>query len=74
MQPEKSRLSALTLAALGIVYDDIGTSPLYSAKENFGLRKSLSPGFAQLRGCNCARPGDAEGQSESIRLVPACSA
>ena len=32
MQPEKSRLSALTLAALGIVYGDIGTSPLYTVK------------------------------------------
>jgi KUP system potassium uptake protein len=30
----KSR-SALTLAALGIVYGDIGTSPLYAAKETF---------------------------------------
>ena len=35
MQPEKSRLSALTLAALGIVYGDIGTSPLYTVKEIF---------------------------------------
>lgn len=35
MQPEKSRLSALALAALGIVYGDIGTSPLYTVKEIF---------------------------------------
>ncbi|MGI9045756.1 MAG: KUP/HAK/KT family potassium transporter, partial [Burkholderiales bacterium] len=27
--------SALTLAALGVVYGDIGTSPLYAAKETF---------------------------------------
>jgi KUP system potassium uptake protein len=26
---QKSRLTALTLAAIGIVYGDIGTSPLY---------------------------------------------
>ena len=26
---------ALTLAALGIVYGDIGTSPLYAAKQTF---------------------------------------
>ena len=36
MQPEKSRLSALALAALGVVYGDIGTSPLYAVKEVFG--------------------------------------
>ena len=33
---EKKRLATLTLAALGIVYGDIGTSPLYSIKEVFG--------------------------------------
>ncbi len=31
-----SRLPALTLAALGVVYGDIGTSPLYTMKEVFG--------------------------------------
>lgn len=34
--PERTRLKALTLGALGIVYGDIGTSPLYSIKEVFG--------------------------------------
>lgn len=33
---DKKRLATLTLAALGIVYGDIGTSPLYSIKEVFG--------------------------------------
>ena len=33
---DKKRLATLTLAALGIVYGDIGTSPLYSVKEVFG--------------------------------------
>ena len=28
-------LAPLTLAALGVVYGDIGTSPLYAAKETF---------------------------------------
>ena len=28
-------LAALTLGALGVVYGDIGTSPLYAAKETF---------------------------------------
>ena len=31
----KEPISSLTLAALGIVYGDIGTSPLYAAKETF---------------------------------------
>ena len=34
MQPSRS-LAPLTLAALGIVYGDIGTSPLYTLKESF---------------------------------------
>jgi len=33
--PGKSRTAALTLAALGVVYGDIGTSPLYTIKEIF---------------------------------------
>lgn len=32
----KNRLAALSLAALGVVYGDIGTSPLYALKEVFG--------------------------------------
>jgi len=32
----KTRLRALALAALGVVYGDIGTSPLYALKEVFG--------------------------------------
>jgi KUP system potassium uptake protein len=36
MQPAKSRQSVLALAALGVVYGDIGTSPLYAVKEIFG--------------------------------------
>ncbi|MBS1161903.1 MAG: potassium transporter [Proteobacteria bacterium] len=34
--PDNKRQLTLTLAALGIVYGDIGTSPLYSIKEVFG--------------------------------------
>ncbi|PKO46089.1 MAG: potassium transporter Kup [Betaproteobacteria bacterium HGW-Betaproteobacteria-22] len=33
----KNKLSALTLAALGVVYGDIGTSPLYTIKEVFSV-------------------------------------
>jgi KUP system potassium uptake protein len=32
----EGRLAALSLAALGVVYGDIGTSPLYAIKEVFG--------------------------------------
>ena len=31
----KQGLAALTLAAIGVVYGDIGTSPLYTVKEIF---------------------------------------
>jgi len=33
---QNGRLASLTLAALGVVYGDIGTSPLYALKEVFG--------------------------------------
>ena len=32
----KTPLATLTLAAMGVVYGDIGTSPLYAFKEAFG--------------------------------------
>ncbi|WP_313077572.1 potassium transporter Kup [Melaminivora sp.] len=35
-QTDRSRLPALTLGALGVVYGDIGTSVLYTLKEVFG--------------------------------------
>ena len=35
MQTTKSSLAALTLSAIGVVYGDIGTSPLYAFKEVF---------------------------------------
>ncbi|WP_394787710.1 potassium transporter Kup [Rhodoferax sp.] len=37
MQSSKSSLPALTLGAIGVVYGDIGTSPLYAFKEVFAL-------------------------------------
>ena len=33
--PLDKPLAGLTLAAIGVVYGDIGTSPLYAAKETF---------------------------------------
>lgn len=38
-----SRLGPLTLAAIGVVYGDIGTSPLYTIKECFGEATALKP-------------------------------
>jgi len=35
-QPTGRRLAALALGAIGVVYGDIGTSPLYTMKEVFG--------------------------------------
>ena len=35
MKTQKSSLAALTLGAIGVVYGDIGTSPLYAFKEVF---------------------------------------
>lgn len=37
----KSSLPALTLTALGIVFGDIGTSPLYAFKEAFGAKHGI---------------------------------
>ncbi len=34
-QPSRPRVLGLSLGALGIVYGDIGTSPLYAMRESF---------------------------------------
>jgi KUP system potassium uptake protein len=49
-QPQKSSLAALTLAAVGIVYGDIGTSPLYTMKEVFSKEHGLILNPANLLG------------------------
>jgi KUP system potassium uptake protein len=41
--PRASTLSYLTLGALGVVYGDIGTSPLYSLRECFHGLHAVSP-------------------------------
>ncbi len=41
--PRGRRLAGLSLAALGVVYGDIGTSPLYALRESFLHRVSSSP-------------------------------
>jgi len=41
--PRRREIAALSLAALGVVYGDIGTSPLYAIKECFAPHHGLSP-------------------------------
>ena len=41
--PRGRRLAVLMLTALGVVYGDIGTSPLYTLKEAFGHAHGLTP-------------------------------
>lgn len=48
--PSGRRLSLLTLAALGVVYGDIGTSPLYAMKEAFGPSHGLQPNAVNVYG------------------------
>ncbi|MEO7494591.1 MAG: potassium transporter Kup [Massilia sp.] len=49
-QHKKSSLAALTLAAVGIVYGDIGTSPLYTLKTIFDPEHGLALNGANLIG------------------------
>lgn len=49
-QHTKSSLAALTLAAVGIVYGDIGTSPLYTMKEVFSKEHGLQLTEANIFG------------------------
>ena len=46
----KSSLSALIIGALGVVYGDIGTSPLYALKETFAKSTGLQPVPEQVIG------------------------
>src|SRR5450755_3441511 len=48
--PGRSRVSTLTLAALGVVYGDIGTSPLYAVKEVFNPSHGIPFSAANVLG------------------------
>src|SRR6202171_3376978 len=48
--PRRSRVSTLTLAALGVVYGDIGTSPLYAVKEVFNPSHGIPFSTANVLG------------------------
>jgi KUP system potassium uptake protein len=54
-QAPKGNMSALALSALGIVFGDIGTSPLYTFKTVLGTAEMPSdPAWARSRWC-CGR-------------------
>ena len=48
--PRGRRLAVLTLSALGVVYGDIGTSPLYTLKECFSAEHGLTPNALNVFG------------------------
>jgi KUP system potassium uptake protein len=48
--PQRQGLAALTLAAIGVVYGDIGTSPLYTIKEIFAPHTGVPLDSAHLIG------------------------
>jgi KUP system potassium uptake protein len=48
--PQGRRLAVLMLTALGIVFGDIGTSPLYTIRECFALTHGLRPTVANVYG------------------------
>ncbi len=49
-QPDTGKLAGLTLGALGVVYGDIGTSPLYTLRECFGGEHGLELNPANIMG------------------------
>jgi KUP system potassium uptake protein len=51
--PVGRRLAILTLSALGVVYGDIGTSPLYTLRETFSAAHGLTPNVANVYGILC---------------------
>ena len=51
--PVGKRLAILTLTALGVVYGDIGTSPLYTMRETFAPEYGMTPNPASVYGILC---------------------
>src|SRR5207247_1928556 len=47
---QQSSTAALTLLALGVVYGDIGTSPLYAVKETFNPEHGIQLNDANILG------------------------
>src|SRR6186997_3229357 len=48
--PRRQGIAGLSLAALGVVYGDIGTSPLYAAKETFNPDHGIPLNTANILG------------------------
>src|SRR5829696_3129603 len=48
--PQGRKLAVLTLTALGVVYGDIGTSPLYTLRETFAEDYGLAPDVGNVYG------------------------
>jgi KUP system potassium uptake protein len=48
--PSRKSVAALTLTAVGVVYGDIGTSPLYALRECFAGTHSVPPTFENVLG------------------------
>src|SRR4051812_28322003 len=48
--PTGKRLAALSLTALGVVYGDIGTSPLYALRECFKAEYGITPSHDNVLG------------------------
>ena len=52
-KPVGKRLAILSLTALGVVYGDIGTSPLYTMRETFSAEYGMTPNPANVYGILC---------------------
>ena len=50
MDPSRKKLSALTIGAIGVVFGDIGTSPLYALKESFNPEHGIPLNEATVLG------------------------
>ena len=85
MHPPRQSLGVLTLSALGVVYGDIGTSPLYTMKEVFNPDHSLALNAANVVGavstilcCDfiLPQPGDrdpdARSRNDALARGPVC--
>src|SRR5262245_52067744 len=48
--PVGKRLAILSLTALGVVYGDLGTSPLYTIRETFAAEYGIRPNVANVYG------------------------
>ena len=47
----KQNIAALTIAAIGVVFGDIGTSPIYTIREVFSPRYGIIPSEGNILGC-----------------------